>query len=86
MVGSLLRVGEGRWSPDDLEAVLKAADRTRCGPMAPAGGLYLAAVSYDDRGASATGGGDDGGLTASATLPTEKADTADSVGCGHAAG
>lgn len=46
MVGSLLRVGEGRWSADDLEAALKAADRTRCGPMAPACGLYLAAVSY----------------------------------------
>ncbi|MFG1404128.1 tRNA pseudouridine(38-40) synthase TruA [Xanthobacter sediminis] len=46
MVGSLMRVGEGRWSADDLEAALKAADRTRCGPMAPACGLYLAAVSY----------------------------------------
>ncbi|MFG1477445.1 tRNA pseudouridine(38-40) synthase TruA [Xanthobacter sp. V4C-4] len=47
MVGSLLRVGEGRWSADDLAAALAAADRRRCGPMAPACGLYLAAVSYD---------------------------------------
>ncbi|MFG1420184.1 tRNA pseudouridine(38-40) synthase TruA [Roseixanthobacter liquoris] len=46
MVGSLLRVGEGRWSADDLAAALAARDRTRCGPMAPAAGLYLAAVSY----------------------------------------
>ena len=46
MAGSLLRVGEGRWSADDLEAALKAADRTRCGPMAPACGLYLTDVSY----------------------------------------
>jgi len=46
MVGSLMRVGEGRWSADDLEAALKAADRRRCGPMAPACGLYLAQVSY----------------------------------------
>lgn len=46
MVGSLMRVGEGRWSPDDLEDVLKAADRTCCGPMAPACGLYLSDVSY----------------------------------------
>ncbi|WP_234053909.1 MULTISPECIES: tRNA pseudouridine(38-40) synthase TruA [unclassified Xanthobacter] len=46
MVGSLMRVGEGRWSADDLESALHAADRTRCGPMAPACGLYLAAVSY----------------------------------------
>ena len=47
MVGSLMRVGEGRWSADDLFAALKAADRTRCGPMAPAAGLYLAAVGYE---------------------------------------
>jgi len=46
MVGSLMRVGEGRWSADDLEAALKAADRRRCGPMAPACGLYLAQVTY----------------------------------------
>ncbi len=46
MVGSLMRVGEGRWSADDLEAVLKAADRSRCGPMAPSSGLYLTQVDY----------------------------------------
>ncbi|TCT05481.1 tRNA pseudouridine(38-40) synthase TruA [Aquabacter spiritensis] len=46
MVGSLMRVGEGRWSADDLEAALHACDRARCGPMAPAAGLYLSAVSY----------------------------------------
>jgi len=46
MVGSLMRVGEGRWSADDLADVLASADRTRCGPMAPAAGLYLAGVSY----------------------------------------
>ncbi|MGQ3673344.1 tRNA pseudouridine(38-40) synthase TruA [Xanthobacter sp. TB0136] len=46
MVGSLMRVGEGRWSADDLEAALKAADRARCGPMAPSCGLYLTQVDY----------------------------------------
>lgn len=46
MVGSLVRVGEGRWSADDLFAALAAQDRTRCGPMAPACGLYLTAVDY----------------------------------------
>ncbi|MEP9376081.1 tRNA pseudouridine(38-40) synthase TruA [Aquabacter sp. CN5-332] len=46
MVGSLLRVGEGRWSADDLADALAARDRTRCGPMAPAAGLYLTAVDY----------------------------------------
>lgn len=46
MVGSLVRVGEGRWSPDALADALAARDRRRCGPMAPAHGLYLAGVSY----------------------------------------
>ncbi|MGU3496684.1 tRNA pseudouridine(38-40) synthase TruA [Xanthobacteraceae bacterium A53D] len=47
MVGSLLRAGEGRWSADDMAAALAAKDRRRCGPMAPACGLYLAGVSYE---------------------------------------
>lgn len=46
MVGSLVRVGEGKWSADDLEAALKACDRARCGPMAPPDGLYLIQVDY----------------------------------------
>ena len=46
MVGSLKLVGEGKWSPADFRAALDAADRTRCGPMAPASGLYLTGVDY----------------------------------------
>lgn len=46
MVGSLKRVGEGGWSGDDLEAALKAADRARCGQVAPPDGLYLIRVDY----------------------------------------
>lgn len=46
MVGSLVQVGEGKWSADDLAAVLAARDRTRCGPVAPADGLYLVGVDY----------------------------------------
>ncbi|MBE0693951.1 MAG: tRNA pseudouridine(38-40) synthase TruA [Aquamicrobium sp.] len=46
MVGSLKRVGEGGWSGDDLEAALKAADRARCGQVAPPDGLYLVRVDY----------------------------------------
>ena len=46
MVGSLKRVGEGAWSADDLEAALKAADRARCGQVAPPDGLYLTHVDY----------------------------------------
>lgn len=46
MVGSLEHVGAGYWSADDLKAALDAADRSRCGQVAPACGLYLAAVDY----------------------------------------
>jgi tRNA pseudouridine38-40 synthase len=46
MVGSLVDVGSGRSSAADLEAALKAADRSRCGQVAPASGLYLARVDY----------------------------------------
>ena len=47
MVGSLVEVGLGKWTPSDLRKALDAADRRRCGPVAPACGLYLEAVRYD---------------------------------------
>jgi tRNA pseudouridine38-40 synthase len=47
MVGSLEHVGAGYWSAADLKAALEAADRARCGQVAPACGLYLARVDYD---------------------------------------
>jgi len=46
MVGSLEYVGAGYWSAADLKAALDAADRRRCGQVAPACGLYLARVDY----------------------------------------
>ncbi|HEV2651966.1 MAG TPA: tRNA pseudouridine(38-40) synthase TruA [Rhizomicrobium sp.] len=46
MVGSLKLVGEGKWSARDLADALKAADRSRCGPVAPPEGLYLVRVDY----------------------------------------
>jgi tRNA pseudouridine38-40 synthase len=46
MVGSLIWVGEGRWSPQDLAAALAARSRQACGPVAPPDGLYLVAVDY----------------------------------------
>jgi tRNA pseudouridine38-40 synthase len=46
MVGSLVPVGDGRWSADDLAAALAARDRAACGPVAPPDGLYLVQVDY----------------------------------------
>jgi tRNA pseudouridine38-40 synthase len=46
MVGSLVHVGEGKWSADDLAATLAAHDRTACGQVAPPQGLYLVRVEY----------------------------------------
>jgi tRNA pseudouridine38-40 synthase len=46
MVGSLVEVGAGRWSADAFRAAFEAADRSRCGPVAPAHGLYLVRVDY----------------------------------------
>jgi tRNA pseudouridine38-40 synthase len=45
-VGTLERVGAGRWGPIDVKDALIAADRAACGPVCPPHGLYLAKVSY----------------------------------------
>jgi tRNA pseudouridine38-40 synthase len=46
MVGSLKLVGDGRWNKQDLKDALEAKDRTKGGPTAPAGGLYLFKIDY----------------------------------------
>jgi len=46
ITGSLVEVGLGKWRPADFKAALDAADRTRCGPVAPPDGLYLEFVRY----------------------------------------
>ncbi|MGB5181018.1 MAG: tRNA pseudouridine(38-40) synthase TruA [Xanthobacteraceae bacterium] len=46
MVGSLIHVGEGKWSADDLASALAARDRSACGQVAPPHGLYLVRVDY----------------------------------------
>ncbi len=45
-VGTLERVGTGRWDPVDVKAALDAKDRAACGPVSPPHGLYLAGVTY----------------------------------------
>ncbi len=47
-VGTLERVGAGRWSADDVENALAAAGRSACGPVAPPDGLALVHVGYPE--------------------------------------
>ncbi len=47
MVGSLVEVGLGRWPVEGVASALDARDRSACGPVAPATGLYLTGVAYD---------------------------------------
>jgi tRNA pseudouridine38-40 synthase len=46
IVGSLVLVGDGKWSADNLARALAARDRSACGPVAPPDGLYLVRVDY----------------------------------------
>ncbi|MEW6184664.1 MAG: tRNA pseudouridine(38-40) synthase TruA [Thermodesulfobacteriota bacterium] len=46
MVGLLIRVGRGRVSLRELEAIIQSKDRSQAGEMAPAHGLYLRKVIY----------------------------------------
>ena len=48
MTGTLAEVGVGRWTRDDVRVALEARDRKACGPVAPAEGLYLTGVAYED--------------------------------------
>ena len=56
IVGSLKLVGDGTWREEDLRAALEARDRSACGPVAPARGLYLLRVEYRAEDAQATAG------------------------------
>lgn len=49
IVGSLVEVGRGRLSPEDLPDILEACDRTKAGPTAPAHGLFLEKIVYRAR-------------------------------------
>ncbi|MBY0422884.1 MAG: tRNA pseudouridine(38-40) synthase TruA [Parvularculaceae bacterium] len=48
MVGTLVQAGLGRWTADDVAAALEARDRTRCGQVAPAEGLFFVSADYGE--------------------------------------
>lgn len=48
ITGTLVNVGRGTWTPDDVEQILKAQNRMRAGDTCPAEGLYLVEVHYPE--------------------------------------
>ena len=48
IAGSLVEVGLGKWSADDLRDVLAARDCSKAGQVAPSGGLYFMKATYPD--------------------------------------
>ncbi|MBQ8302208.1 MAG: tRNA pseudouridine(38-40) synthase TruA [Clostridia bacterium] len=46
IVGTLVEVAFGRFSPDDIPDIIASKDRSRAGMTAPAEGLYLNSVKY----------------------------------------
>lgn len=46
IVGTLLRVGDGRLEPDDVAAILAARNKDLAGPTVPARGLCLERIAY----------------------------------------
>lgn len=48
MMGTLLEIGEGKKSPDDIPAIIAAEDRSKAGPTAVSKGLILWDVEYND--------------------------------------
>ncbi len=46
VVGTLLYVGEGKLSPEDIPRILESRDRRRAGPNVPPHGLYFAEAGY----------------------------------------
>jgi tRNA pseudouridine38-40 synthase len=47
LVGTFLLVGKGTLSPADFRRILASRNRSAAGPTAPASGLYLVGVDYD---------------------------------------
>ena len=46
IVGTLLKVGRGKLTPNVVAEILEGEDNQRAGPRAPAYGLYLVKVDY----------------------------------------
>ena len=52
LVGTMVDAGRGALQAEDMVSILRARDRAAAGPTAPARGLFLHSVEYDDAGGS----------------------------------
>jgi len=48
IAGTLMNVGRGYWPESQVQEILEAADRVQAGPTAPAKGLFLMRVRYEE--------------------------------------
>jgi tRNA pseudouridine38-40 synthase len=48
IAGTIVKMGDGSWNPNDMEKILKGKNRSLAGPTAPPDGLYLEKVVYPD--------------------------------------
>ena len=46
IAGTLLEVGKGNVAPEQMEDIIKSAERKEAGPTAPAKGLKLVEIRY----------------------------------------
>jgi len=49
LVGTMLDVGRGHLAVEEIPRILAARDRSKAGPTAPARGLFLHSVEYDEQ-------------------------------------
>lgn len=49
IAGTLLEIGQGKRPPEEMTAILQSEDRERAGKTAPACGLYLERVFYEEK-------------------------------------
>ena len=49
IVGTLLEVGLGKWTVDDVKTILESNDRSKAGTSVPAKGLYLVNIKYPQK-------------------------------------
>ncbi len=47
LVGTLVEIGRGKRTPEDMKTILESLDRRTAGPTAPPQGLYLKEIYYD---------------------------------------